>query len=627
MRACRFLLLLGLLLLAACTGRSVVGGPTGAPAQDAAIDVDSDLFALPTFDIPPGDRAATVDVTLDRGDVELSCTLDRDCLRGQRCLQGVCSEDVCLASENACGNDRCQMQCVPLRDPCAEVHCEAGQTCFAGRCIAGCFPSPCAGVQCPAGHFCDDRSGVCSRITPCPARCHDGFTCHVACLPRSPCDSVMCPSDQTCANGVCVANPCATLSCPSGSLCIDGRCVDTCACDTPCNRSPRDRCLIGHCVCERTCTPTTPCGSDDGCGGHCLGPCAQPNATCDPVLFACRCVPRCDSDTSCGHDDGCGGRCNEGCAAGEECDATLGRCVCVPRCPPPESFAGIFCGVPIHNLCPDGPLCGSGTMCPAGQVCDPHLFRCVCVGADCPMSDAMTPDEMDATVVTCPVGLSSCSGQCVDTRTDSNHCGDCNGHCPQGTSCADGLCVCPASLTLCGARCVDTRTENGNCGTCGTVCAARTACQGGVCQCATACTVDLNSVPCGTVVPSPCPGGSSCGYGRACPDGQGCDTRTRACVCVPRCPAGVRCGVSDGCGGQCIGACGTGESCTQDSADPRRFFCSAAGCAAGCRCDEVCSMNHCVQITCGAGDRPCPCQCCPFGQMCVGGNTCLPIPP
>ena len=617
------------LLVGGCSlGRTVVGGPP----DDVGSTVTNDLSPNPTFDIPSFD-VTTVRDTPDVGDVVITCAVDRECPRGQRCLQGRCAEDVCLAAETACGNERCDMRCVPVRDLCAGVACAPGQTCFAGRCTAGCFPSPCAGVTCPAGQFCNEGTGACARVTPCPGRCDDGYACHITCTPRTPCDAVTCASNEVCTDGRCVPNRCAGVSCAPGSLCLDGSCVDTCACATPCNRSARDRCVIGRCTCSRTCTATSRCGDDDGCGGRCVGPCENPLATCDPVSFACDCVPRCGTDRSCGQDDGCGGRCTEGCAVGERCDPALGRCICIQRCPPPESFASVFCGVPIPNVCPDGPACGTGTMCPAGQACDRNLMRCVCSGPDCPVptpSDAMAPGGGggDGSAI-CPMGLSACMGRCYDTQTDRDHCGDCRGDCPDATTCMGGRCVCPAGLILCGVRCVNPLTENGNCGTCGTVCAAGLACQGGRCECSTACVVDLNVVACGTEVASPCPGGPSCGFGRRCPAGRSCDVRTRTCVCVPNCPTGGRCGNADGCGGQCVGTCNTGETCTQDSADPRRFFCSAAGCAAGCRCDEVCSMamNRCIQVSCAGGDRPCPCACCPFGQMCVGGSTCVPIPP
>jgi hypothetical protein len=40
----------------------------------------------------------------------------------------------------------------------------------------------------------------------------------------------------------------------------------------------------------------------------------------------------------------------------------------------------------------------------------------------------------------------------------------------------------------------------------------------------------------------------------------------------------------------------------------------------------VCSAGRCVRITCRAGETPCPCQCCPTGQTCVGGAACVMIP-
>jgi len=609
-------------------GSGIVGAAGERGDGGASIDggfvapsLDVSRLDIPPLDVPPLDARP-----LDAG----PCSADRDCLRGRRCLQGRCVEDVCLAAEQPCGADRCEMRCVPTRDRCAGVTCAAGETCFAGRCIAGCFPSPCAGVTCPTGEYCDEGLGRCARVNPCVAPCDDGFTCHVACLPRTACDGVTCPSGQRCNQGACEADPCAGVSCAVGSLCVGGRCVNTCACDPPCNRSPRDRCLVGRCVCERTCTPTSRCGDDDGCGGRCVGTCANPNAACDPVSYTCDCVPRCGTTTSCGQDDGCGGRCAEGCAEGERCDPITRQCVCIPRCPPTERFSDVYCANPVPNLCPGGPVCGTGTGCPVGQRCSVNLNRCLCVGPECPpvpeKQDAGSGGDMDASVF-CPVGLAACDGLCVDLRTNPFNCGRCRSLCPPGTTCVDSQCRCPGTTRLCGTRCVDTQTESGNCGGCGIVCGAGLACIAGRCQCDTACTVDLNAVDCGVEVPNRCPGAPSCGRGRRCASGQTCDPRNGRCVCVPRCPSGVACGTADGCGGQCVGTCSAGSSCAQDPMAPTRFFCSEASCAGGCRCDEVCANNRCVQLMCPFGGTPCPCQCCGPAEVCVGGARCEVIPP
>ncbi len=578
----------------------------------------------PTFDTPSRDVSARD--TPDAGAPD-ECVADRDCPRGRRCLQGNCAEDVCLAAETPCGADRCEMRCVPVRDLCAGVRCGPQETCFAGRCVSGCFPAPCSGVTCAAGQFCDDGTGVCTRITPCPGPCDEGFACHVRCIPRSPCDGVTCASTEVCADGRCVANPCAGVTCEPGAICVAGRCTSTCGCETPCTRSPRDRCVLNRCVCARTCQADTPCGSDDGCGGRCVGPCRSAFETCDPVLFSCACESRCSPAGACGDDDGCGGRCDQGCNVGERCDLTLRRCVCISRCPPPERFEDFPCGSDVPNECPAGAACGRGTGCRPGERCNTTSWRCECVSS-C-NSDAGEDDSGagggDGGPV-CAPSQTLCEGRCVNLSNDGNHCGACDIQCPFGTTCMAGICRCPTSLMLCSDRCVNVAADDANCGGCGTTCPPRTTCEGGRCRCIPACVIDPRSIPCGTNIPNACPDGPSCGVGRGCGDGEVCDTAVGRCVCVPRCPPGVRCGVSDGCGGQCAGVCDRG-SCTRDASDPRRYFCSEGSCADTCRCDEICVANRCAPVTCPLGDRPCPCQCCPLGTMCVGGTSCVTIPP
>lgn len=618
-------LLLLSLALVACVGGSNVIGPRAR--FDATVGDDIPVgpaFDVPTFDTPPRD---VITEPIDTGAPD-ECEADRDCPRGRRCLQGDCVEDVCLAAETPCGGDRCEMRCVPVRDLCAAVRCGVEETCFAGRCIAGCFPAPCSGVTCAAGQFCDDATGLCARITPCPGPCDEGFACHVRCVPRTACDGVTCAPTEVCADGRCVPNPCASVTCAPGALCIDGRCTPTCGCDPPCDRSPRDRCVVGRCVCNRTCQADTPCGADDGCGGHCVGPCANPFATCDPVLYSCQCDAHCNPLGECGADDGCGGRCDQGCNLGERCDTALRRCICVSRCPPPERFGEFPCGSDVPNECAGAPYCGRGTGCPAGSRCNTTSWLCECV-SDCG-GDGGPPDETSGAGGgdggACAPGALACAGRCVNTLSDGNHCGACGVQCPFGTTCVGGVCRCPAPLTLCGDRCVNVSIDDQNCGGCGTTCPARSVCENGRCRCIPACVIDPRSVTCGVNLPNACPDGPSCGVGRMCAAGEVCNTTTGQCVCVPRCPAGVQCGVSDGCGGQCAGVCVTG-TCTRDSSDPRRYYCSEASCVDGCHCDEVCAANRCVRVTCATGDTPCPCQCCPFGTMCVGGARCVTVPP
>jgi hypothetical protein len=41
----------------------------------------------------------------------------------------------------------------------------------------------------------------------------------------------------------------------------------------------------------------------------------------------------------------------------------------------------------------------------------------------------------------CQAGQSECGGSCVDTTSDSNHCGTCGNVCGSGTRCRNGMCV------------------------------------------------------------------------------------------------------------------------------------------------------------------------------------------
>lgn len=582
---------------------------------DAVNDLAVQTIDVVPIDVPPAD-VPPADVPIAIG---MNCASDEGCASGARCLQGLCALDVCRTTDNPCGADaRCDMRCVPTRDLCAGVICGNRETCFLGRCVAGCFDAPCAGVNCPAGQFCDDSTRACAPVRPCTGRCGADYACHIQCLPRSSCDGVSCTADQSCENGRCVANPCAGVTCASGSICVSGGCLDTCSCTPPCDRSPRDRCVVGQCQCARVCMDGGACGADDGCGGRCAGACENRFATCDRLTTTCNCMMQCTETSPCGSSDGCGGLCTGGCAPGERCDTATRTCVCQPYCRPIERYAEIPCGMNVPNECPGGPNCGTGTGCPTGQRCN-DMMRCE-MDTD---EDAGPPPDG----ASCPDGRSLCDGSCYNLQNDASHCGSCETSCPATTTCIAGACTCPGTGTRCGDRCVNTQSENSHCGACGNACTGLSTCSAGACSCVPHCTTDPSLVPCGMDVPNACPGGPACGQGTQCAVGSLCNPATRRCDCVPLCPVGVRCGVADGCGGTCIGACDTGEACARDPMDEARYFCSSAGCVGGCRCNEYCSMNRCVSSTCANGSSPCPCQCCPVGQRCVGGTACMPIPP
>ena len=65
-----------------------------------------------------------------------------------------------------------------------------------------------------------------------------------------------------------------------------------------------------------------------------------------------------------------------------------------------------------------------------------------------------------------------CGQQCVDTQTDTSHCGGCDQPCPDGKTCQGGFCSCPPPTTECtfGSGCVDLQTDEENCGFCNFAC-------------------------------------------------------------------------------------------------------------------------------------------------------------
>jgi hypothetical protein len=83
----------------------------------------------------------------------------------------------------------------------------------------------------------------------------------------------------------------------------------------------------------------------------------------------------------------------------------------------------------------------------------------------------------------CGLGTVECGGGCVDTDIDPLNCGDCGIACGTGEFCASGACVlsCPGGTTECGASCVDVSSSVSHCGMCGNACPSGQACFDGLC--------------------------------------------------------------------------------------------------------------------------------------------------
>jgi hypothetical protein len=116
------------------------------------------------------------------------------------------------------------------------------------------------------------------------------------------------------------------------------------------------------------------------------------------------------------------------------------------------------------------PTCDGGGCLPSGAPCDDTL----------PCCDGLACTDGACAAAGCPVGLTECSGTCVDLVNDHDNCGDCGSVCPAG-ECMAGACVCPLGMTGCTGGCADLQTDPDHCGRCSIACGDEQICQAGAC--------------------------------------------------------------------------------------------------------------------------------------------------
>lgn len=233
-----------------------------------------------------------------------------------------------------------------------------------------------------------------------------------------------------------------------------------------------------------------------------------------------------------------------------------------------------------------------------------------------------------------------CGGVCVDTDTDTQHCGQCGGVCGTGQICELGSCItpCPEGQTPCDGVCVTLATDPDNCGFCDNVCVFANssatcvegtctlgACDSGFGNCngepSDGCETDLSGDlgecgSCDNVCPTPANATATCEDGECgfvCETGFGdCDadpatgceqdllTDPDHCgSCDFECPAGpneVATCTGGVCGAECapgFSHCGEDESC----------------CVAGFCLDGVCVGGICSPGALGCNPGPSYCYC------------------
>ncbi|MFZ5897490.1 MAG: MYXO-CTERM sorting domain-containing protein [Myxococcota bacterium] len=198
---------------------------------------------------------------------------------GQACdtgLQGACSlgrTDCSVAGEKSA--------CRPIIQPGKELCDNVDNDCNG-------FVDDGMGL-CPADQVCDKGSCVAACNTG-EFKCTNGLECKNGFCIDAACASMMCPAGQACRQGACV-NACDGVTCPAGQECQLGRCVDPCAnIKCPGGRVCERGLCVSDCKC-RGCSNGLVCGGDGRCadtmcanvtcpagqkcqGGVCKDPCA-----------------------------------------------------------------------------------------------------------------------------------------------------------------------------------------------------------------------------------------------------------------------------------------------------------------------------------------------------------------
>ena len=472
------------------------------------------------------------------------------CAEGLSSCDGVCvdtrsSTAHCGACGAACGPARvcagstCTAMCGAGLAVCAGVctdlaadpaNCGAcGDACAAGLvCAAGACSVACSGNLSRCGDLCVDTANDPANCGACDAPCPPGYGCsNGRCVLT--CDGVDCGG--TCVDIAIDPTHCGGCgnACVVGQLCVGGDCVEGCGpgvqdCDGTCKDLELDPSNCGSC--GRVCAAGLVCSN-----GDCALSCAGGTTRCGDA-----CV---DTDVDPAHCGGCDAPCPSGeiCADGACEPCPPGKVPCKGACIPTDADVANCggCGLACPYV-PGGTAVCSGGECSAkcspgygdcdqsGLSCETYLQwdeqNCGACGEKCGANSYCDYGDCHS----CDAGQTLCGSWCVDTMTDTYHCGGCNHSCPYAGGnterfCAGGICQtrCYSGYVDCdgdpanGCE-VSVTSDRTNCGTCGIACDADEVCTNGSCQgCAAGKSVCTNSCVDLTSSPSNCGGcGRSC---------------------------------------------------------------------------------------------------------------------
>jgi hypothetical protein len=238
-----------------------------------------------------------------------------------------------------------------------------------------------------------------------PPPATDGPAAPTIDAPAATIDGPALPVDACGPCGPCEVCGAAGSCVRQGKRCSDGRCIPDDQCCDSCG--PCKSCQGGSC-------------QNDNNAGGCTGCNSCSGGACRPDTSKCSGCNSCQSG-ACAPD-------NSRCGANQRCEAGTCRDTCTPGLPCPSS-----------NPCREG-----RTTCPSG--CNTSTPRPD--GTGCPGGECLNGTCCAGT------GRQVCDDQCVDVRSNSNHCGSCGNRCPSSRSaCRDGVCSCPSGQQDCSGRC------------------------------------------------------------------------------------------------------------------------------------------------------------------------------